>query len=306
MNDESIVEDRKQVRRQIGPDRLPVADVILVFHGLSGFWVNGDSCVVGFHTRGDHRHPLTIEVFDEDCQSIKLFSGNLKKLQLEIDDPNLEVADKALFYQPDGKRIRRDRIRDPYDFQWIIDFEARECYGNQPLEVSLSTYKPQIKVSPAIFFTLKTTLGKFFIRTADSSPMPGTGANFNEFGPVAEYIAANIYLIPNSGSVTLTVDGESKSISKGQIHFFNDCDDQGRPCEWHPKEPDKRKRNDFYLHYAAITSLPELELRLHEEVTPDGPPDVICPSIRKRSNDNAPCAGAGYGGGGGFPPYPEA
>jgi hypothetical protein len=286
--------------------------VRLIFHGLSAFWRNGKDCIVGFHNRGDnhHKHPLQITGYEKSgstCTKKYSTSTDLvgKMVELQIAGADLSKADRALFYQPQGVRLDRDKISDPQDFQWVLDFEAAYLYGS-PLQKDLTAYDPQIAINPAIFYTLKKTNGKFVGKTSDGSPVPGNGLILSDLVNVAEYVAANVYLF-SGGSVTLVVDGvKAPAISKGEIHFFNECRDGNTACDFEPANPSKDKRNDFYLHYKALNLgyLPEIELVLSKAGI-NAPPTGLCgPKKYIEANDNAPCAGSGYGGGGGFPPYP--
>ena len=76
---------------------------------------------------------------------------------------------------------------------------------------------------------------------------------------------------------------------------------------------DKKKRSDFFLNYKAFDrkSAPEYQLFLADSHVQTKDPDVICEWSRlnhrnaKKLNDEAPCSGAGYGGGDiGLPAYP--
>src|SRR5882724_3329594 len=106
-------------KARIGSNTLPDPEVLLVFHGLSAFWVEGDDCVVGF-LNGDGNHPLKITLYDEGCKPRPpLMVTKNEKVQLIILNPDLPVTNKenkAFFFQPNGKRIPRSEIDHDADF----------------------------------------------------------------------------------------------------------------------------------------------------------------------------------------------
>lgn len=315
MSDESREQEGNQAKEatrrgpaRIGPESLPDPDVVLLFHGFSAFWRDHQDCVVGFYN-GDGKHPLRINFYEDSCTKQTPFPMSIgNNLELTISNPDLSIVSRALFYQPDGRRRRRDAIDDPHDFNWIVDFESSDCYGNH-LVANMNIYRPQMKVNPAIFYCLKKTRAEFEIRPTTPTRLPGNGNIFSDMRFVAEVIAANIYLTPGSGSVILKSGSEQKEISKGEIHFISECEDENQAdhdCYDYSHE-DRKRRNDFYLHDAAIQSPPQLNLKCVKPVSDPrdkGALEGVCNRASILTNDNAPCAGSGYGGSGGFPPYP--
>ena len=294
---------------------LPVGAVKLVFHGLMAFSYNqSGECIVGFHSKGDkkHQHSLTINTYDQSC-NLAYPSENVSKsakLQMIIDKPDLNQASKALFYQPNGKLDRKAAGSVDQDFQWIMDLESEYFYGQSDLfpnglPKKSGVYAPTLAVAQGIFYTIKKTRGEFSVQTK-------SGKYHQDLGQVAEYIGAYIYLL-SGGSVMLLIDGKATPpLTKGEIHFNNLCENpiDHDSCNKHWNYfdfVDKSNRNDFYLHTKGfdLQGKPELELFLTKAVVGSQPPGDICrPKLVALSDDNAPCAGAGYGGPGGFPPYP--
>jgi hypothetical protein len=91
--------------------------------------------------------------------------------------------------------------------------------------------------------------------------------------------------------------------SKFEVHFLNGCDQD--ECEWDYTSTNEKKRNDFHF-MREVLDLPfgEKKYGLKIEVkAPIGATADVCPYIKFRNTDEAPCMGAGYGGGG-FPSVP--
>jgi hypothetical protein len=311
------IENRAGKRRAEASAAIPSGEAVrLIFHGAAGFWCEGSSCKVGFLNSSDnHQHPLEIVLYDENCNKLwKWGDQDLvgESIDFQISLPDKSKADQARFYQPDGRRIPRTKVNDPQDFQWLIDLEGPDLYDVEFENKHLTVYDPQVKIDYAIFYTLKTTISTFLVCTDDNSNMPGHNFPFNVLGPVAEFMAANIYL-KSGGNVTITVKGKPVTISKGEIHFFNQCMDKntGKTCKFDKTAAAKKDRNDFYQHYDAIDLEDDPELLLIFVSKAKGFADddgsegkTFCESQQIRTNDEAPCAGAGYGGSGGFPSYP--
>jgi len=301
---------KKAAKDTVQSSALPSGEAVrLIFHGMAGFICQGNDCVVGFmNSASDLQHPLEIYAYDANCVELKKWTNhNLvgKPISLEVVKPDLAVVKAARFYQPNGARINRTDIKDPEDFQWLIDLESPEMYGRS-LNPDFSLYDPQVKISPAIFYTFRVTNSTFLAITDDGSNAPGKPVSFSYLGNVAEYMAANIYL-QAGGQVILKVDGFPVSIPQGEIHFFNQCMDENTSsaCQFDANAPDKEDRNDFYQHYEAIDlgDDPELQLVIVQKKMGSPVPKICGGGKHPHFNDEAPCAGAGYGGGG-FPAYP--
>lgn len=310
---ESVQRGKADTALQAGASALPPPSVRLVFHGLSAFWIAGNVCKVGFHR--SPQHPLTIVAYRKSafkCVEEKRWDKVNTAFSLSTINPDPDVP-KALFYQPGGSDIERPD-RDPEDFRWVLDFESKDLYGKTLNKDLQNVYDRQIEVTNAIFYTLKKTASTFAAITPDGSPIPGHTLPIKYLGNVAQVIAANIYLAER-GKVTLTVGNEPPvDIPLGEIHFLNPCMDGENKCEFTATAGPKEQRNDFYRHYEAIKLAADPELQLVILERRDATPlQGICSTQQKlamhtqklpmHGNDEAPCSGSGFGGGG-FPPYP--
>lgn len=299
------------------------------------------SCDVGIHRHGDstHHHWLSIHAYEQimggecrkvypcppkplPCPSTTEATEKISKLDLYISEPDEEVK-QVYFYQP-GTIASRDDLVDPQDFRWIIDFDSDYLYGKDfgnattpKVRKKSKAYAPKFNVTSGVFYTLRKTSSTFRAQSAK-------GDFVSDLSNVADVLAANIYLKP-SGSVRLTINDMPYTIHPpAEIYFINECfQDKKRKYYCHA-EPhnikEKKKRNDFYLNYEnfELDDKPEFELfLLHGGTQTDA--KVACARNLLRSHessahnplksdeyifftDEAPCAAAGYGAGGGLPP----
>ena len=300
--------------------------VKLIFYGLMGFSTRGAdphySCDVGIHRHGDktHHHWLSIyayhPIMGPPCPAVfptpspKDATEKISKLDFAIHDPHEDIP-QVCFYQP-GNVASRDGLTDPNDFRWIIDFDSEYLYGRDfgngttpKVRKKSKAYAPKFNVTSGVFYTLRKTTSTF-------RAQPASGEYVSDLSNVADVIGANIYLKPN-GSVRLTINDTPYTIQPpAEIYFINECfQDKKRehPCHADSHNiKEKKKRNDFYLHYEnfELDNKPEFELFLLQGgMQTDA--DVKCARDLLRSReiaftDEAPCAAAGFGAGGGLPP----
>lgn len=287
------------------PNHPPQTRVRIIFNGLMGFCCRSYDferyvCDVGFH-KGNSRHPhrLKILAFDRSCDTpIQIPNSPSTNVSVEAD---ATIESGVGFYQPTDV-TSRDEL-DDRDFRWIIDFESDYLYGRhlpdgtKTLRKKANVYRPKLEIYNGLFYTLHKTASTFRAQTRDGDPR-----YIATLGNVADYIAADIY-VPEGSAVRLTIDGNVYMIHPpGEIQFFNDCHDpdSDEPCDFNPYDlSDKKNRNDFYVNYGAfhLDGLREYELFLIEYHRPSRVP--ICGAVPL--TDEAPCAGSGYGGGGGLP-----
>jgi hypothetical protein len=321
---------------------LPAANCVkLIFDGLMGFSprrVSADTvhCDVGIHSKddGDRHHRLFIRAYQtDDCKAgrrvpkLRVDNVEYAEVNLHVDKPDTAISKGVAFYQPAPNVMsRRDLANYPADWRWIVDFESNYLYrkhlkpkpnGSKFLKKNKNVYKTMFIVKNGVFYTLRKTASTFRAQTKN-------GAYFSDLGNVADVHGANIYLMAD-GKVTLTVKGYAPVdlVAPAEIYFSNRClkDPDGNPdapenhCDSEPYNiEDKKKRSDFYQNYQAFdygvetnSGTKEYELFLLECNPQDAEPDVECESHRfavNRFTDEAPCAGSGYGGGGGLPQFP--
>lgn len=338
------------------PDPIPTYGrnevVKLIFYGQNGFSsrMNGRACDVGFHSRGDstHRHRLSIAAYDQAYSSERCHSAyttdpdpashvNVERIALIVNPNDVSTRDARFkngvyFFQPgNGEPAARRHLEHPKDFRWLIDFESDYLYGkflpanDKKLPKVPEVYRPAFSIPYGLFYTLHRSGSTFRSQTKK-------GEYVSDLGPVADLIAANVYLQPDA-AITLQVNGTTTRVqAPGEIYFYNICyrnTDYILGCETEPHNLDeKEKRSDFFLNYRAFRrgSAREYELFLAENLEPENDDlDLVCsnafleshaargvhhgPFVRRQEklaivNDESPCAGVGYSGGGGIPLYP--
>ena len=305
--------------------------VRLIFYGLNGFSsriANGRVvCDVGFHSSGDgnHKHNLFVEAYGGSGLPRIYPTGNhvtINSIGLSVPAVDPRFTNGVYFYQPRYAQqiVTRADLTDSKDFRWILDFESDYLYrkfasGGVPRKSNI--YKPVFSVPHGLFYTFHKTASTFEVKTASNQ-------HRSLIGPVADWIVANIYVNRGTG-VTLNINGTNYPIpAPAEIYFLNLCFKGNSHCDAIPTSSDRKKRGDFFLNYKAFDrgNTPELELFLVQsnpltEVSTDLQhlQDVLrlfpeheqqhekSQSLFSRVvNDESPCAGAGYSGGGGIPP----
>ena len=292
--------------------------VKLIFHGLAGFsWCKNPqtqqySCDVGFFDKPDnyHRHTLMIHAFSApSCTPVNV-PTKVRKLSLIVNDR--AVFNEVYFYQP-GTVSNRGDLSDSRDFRWIMDFESNYLYGVS-LKKKRKVFKPTLSVPCGLFYTLHKTGSTFRMQ-------PAVGPPINDVGNVADILAANVY-VPANAAVELRVNDRPYPIqAPGEIHFNNHCSGGSHCAVPEPHNvQNKKRRNDFYMNHEAFEfDVAERELFLLHSGTPSplqGTSCAIYTSLAEHRhssrpdvvfmNDEAPCSGTGFGGGGGLPPYPQS
>jgi len=266
----------------------PAAPSITVFFvGLLDFYYNANgpdekSCGIGFVDSGMHHMPH-VELKENGGLPIAIAIPPNAEVRLgTIDAQEQWLPANALFLIDRGK---------PYDdFRWLIDMQAKSWYEGVPTK---GPYAAKLFVRNGTFFTKKRTrynldqvmkvetLGLAYLRTAAlTQPAEIIGCEINTGG--------NDALLKVNNQTWKLTNGKSYEIS-----FINKCDGSDPACCFLWSDFKEAKRNDFHHHRKAL-DLKAYHLRYSV---------VLAPPLLKRrtqcifNSDEAPCMGAGYGGG---------
>src|SRR5207237_1885804 len=95
---------------------------------------------------------------------------------------------------------------------------------------------------------------------------------------------------------------DPKDVKTYEVDFLNECQENGEPCKFKPKDPEETKRNDFHFMRKILKLKPKrtrygLHISAAAGIEPHGPP---CNSFSKLT-DEAPRMGTGFGQTSGFP-----
>jgi hypothetical protein len=224
-------------------------------------------------------------------------------------------VNKVDFYKP-GDCL--DRIKGTaMDFRWLPDLG--EFYSQ--LKIKKNQFKPVVRIKDGTFYTrmITTSLFQRVDSTYHLSDQAGTIV-----GHVAHIMAAAIALAPGQRLLVERKDKDGNPVGAPtpvehsttdvfELQFVNKCPkdacDKPEPCH----ESKEEKRNDFHFMRKVLDDLdekPKYSIALAKgEVEPlPTPPSCTdlkfkegdyCGASLMRLTDEAPCAGAGYGGGGG-------
>ncbi|MEK6299976.1 MAG: hypothetical protein AABO41_04585 [Acidobacteriota bacterium] len=289
--------------------------VRLVFHGLLSFCFDGKkSAEVGIHnathTNG-HKHPhsLNITVWTKtgsSCTSITIpVDDPMKHTEYKINAVGtVPELDGVYVYAlkdfdrkvPDGSSSKNDKK----DFQWVLDFEGADFYGNK-VDKHSKKLRPSLNIDRGLFYTLHRTNSRFKRVKPD-------GTDPRELGYVAQYVGTDIHL-SSGGYVELVVDKvpirlDAKENIQYQVDFTNDCVKAGMPCKFYHTNSDPTERNDFYLYYDTFKvpgGKQKYELLCWDPQSNTEVP-AICPEgvVYARSTDPAPCGPGVHGASGGL------
>lgn len=292
--------------------------VRIVFTGLLSFCHNnrpprGD-CEVGVHNASDHFLQVTVwEGTEPGPNCVWKLVTDWKGHAATITDQNYFVYRRGSalpvgFYQPIPTFNRESS--DPNDFRWIVDLENSEFYGYRDGRRTLpkvgQIVKPRVRFNTGQFYTAWRTSCEFQRQDIHAGSIV-------RMGKIASYLGVNIQLGP-SDSAVVSLPGYSNPMISAEkqyrVFFRNTCD---RPDCVNPDSSDPREQNDFFHHLATFTrNVGEPSFYL----MPQGPPctgtyvptntQLGLPPTPKlnlkdeRVSDRAPCASAGFGGGGGL------
>jgi hypothetical protein len=281
----------------------------LIFMGMAGFTYKGTEGRVVFHRGAGHN--LRIVVL-ESCKEIFSIGGGVKPVQ--IDEMEVVVNDKdsdASFFKG-GAFVREHDVGDAKDFRWLLDLENPPFHnGKLPRKEVKDKFSTKLKVGNGTFYTYQHTNSRF--------KCSGGANNGMQVGHVAKVMAADIPVMPNE-CASFTINKQELlpmlcGSEKYEIYFINVCEH----CT----------KSDFDMVFDAFEpgSIQPFKLELDgPKGTNDFPQDLCItpPKASKRPaskggktssqktpiftvqehiflNDDAPCMGGGFGGGGGFP-----
>ncbi|MBV9923757.1 MAG: hypothetical protein JOZ96_01855 [Acidobacteria bacterium] len=289
--------------------------VRLIFHGLLCILFDGSSgCFVGTHNTSAHAghphpHRYVIQVWRREggvCHSLHepYDIGDPKSAsRLDVRVANPDLIDGTYVYTRDPfERPDPAGGNDPHDWRWVIDFDDMYPGG---VTLNPDAVMNGVTINNGLFYTLRKTCSKFLFRPEDDD----SGASDTQLGSVAHYVAANIYLKPDDGAVTLSGGPFDVPLTLRpepgvtfQVDITNNCNDGDPGCQFDsdPAQP-KEKRSDFFLYYEAFDQgdEPELELILSDpcpkllNIDAEFIEMGVCPSSRVRSSDDTPCGAVG-------------
>jgi hypothetical protein len=286
---------------------LPSLDafVTVIFGGLMGFcYTKHDhvpACEIGFH-KGGARHKRDFRIYKK---MRGICSPYAPKPVLPTDkDMTLKLRPETNrgpdFYQTRDSFF--DRIKgDAHDFRWLPDLHGGDFYP-EGYDLHDDYYKTSLYVHDGTFYTRVKTNSTFKLVDKDNDNLEIRG-----FGHVAMYMAAGIpaqagdtVLLSIAGGETIPFAWE-REVSY-QIVLRNECYDGSEHCGFTLDDPDEEKRNDFHFN-RKVLKVPSGRTKLALMIDEQGTEPVLdfCPDPRKKVTDEAPCMGAGYGRGPGFP-----
>lgn len=286
---------------------LPPLDafVTVVFGGLMGFcYTTHDripACQIGFH-RGGGRHKRAFRIYQK--QGGRCVPHPTMPVLPTTKDMTLKFRDETNrgpdFYQSRANFF--DRIDgDPNDFRWLPDLHSGDFYP-EAYALNDNHFQNSLYVHDGTFYTRVITNSTFKLVDKDKDNRVIRG-----FGHVAMYMAAGI--AAQSGDVVLlsieggpTVPFQWESGINYQIVLTNECYDGTDHCHFQIDDPVEENRNDFHFN-RKVLKVPggRTKFALMIDESPGTiPPLDFCYEVVHRLTDEAPCMGAGYGGGPGF------
>ncbi|HEX8501096.1 MAG TPA: hypothetical protein VF659_10955 [Pyrinomonadaceae bacterium] len=300
--------------RQGRPRREPTVRV--VFHGLLCLSFDGSAaCRVGTHNTSagpghSHPHRFVVDVWEKNggvCPNQPTHHkhvGNPKSVsRLDITATNPELLDGTYVYARDTfTRPDPADANDPNDWRWVVDFDRLYPAG---VSVNEDTLLNGVKLNNGLFYTVWKTCSKFLLRPSGQP----AGPSDIQLGSVAHYIAADIFLRPGDGVVTLSGGPFRRPLKLPaagdktyQVDITNNCTDGHNDCQFDPAPHNpKERRNDFFLYYDVFAPRPDPEYEMVLAEPCAAPPDFdrvfrergICSNRLLRSSDDAPCGAVG-------------
>ncbi len=264
----------------------------LIFTGMVIFTYkragSGNEGRVVFH-RATANHNLRIQVF-EDCRLIYALGGGTNPVRIrEMEFGILGRESDAAFYQS-GAFNRELRQGDDKDFRWLLDLEGPD-FHNGKFTRTEDKFSTKLKVKHGTFYTYKHT-GHYF--KCDRGDYQN-----KKVGYVPKVMAVDIAL-QHDDCASLFVDGNDVLTNplcnngrRYEIYFSNEC------------EHDCSLYGDFEMTFDAVNINSSEKFNLTPIGGQDNGQAGLCLAVPfeegKKFTDEAPCMGAGFGGGGGFP-----
>lgn len=292
------------------------ANISVSLHGLLDFYYNDNThsdedkrltCGIGFH-RGGEKHYAEINV-KKNGADMAGWPKRIENNALVV----LGVVDAAGNDRTAGWRFLKNKRED--DFRRMIDMQSKSWYQGIATKTSQAgIYVARLFIRHGTFFTEQPTTLKLkkVIRVETTVPFPVphvpvlTGGNL---GKPAEHVGGDILLtgtdkvslkVSNQGTTTELISLPNNAGEHYEVEFSNICYQSaphGPKCDFDWQNFKETLRNDFH-HHRDILALPgfssEYTVILGE-----------CPPARRRGDRDkantveAPCMGAGYGGGNG-------
>jgi hypothetical protein len=266
---------------------LPNATVRLVFAGMVAFTYKKKEGRVVFHRSDDDHHKLKIVAYRSSapCNEIYRNEAIPKKTTMDFEIKN-KPSDSTFFH---GGAFERSALQgNAKDFRWLLDLEDLP-FNNGKLKRKEDKFSTKLNVRHGTFYTYKHTASTFLYDNGSGTP--------TKLGYVPKVMATDVSL-EQGECVSLKINGTEVlpyplcSGAKYEIFFLNECD---ASCT----------HSDFSMVFDAFEKPKRFELTL-EHADDNGPTDDLCLPVPtsnriRRLNDEAPCMGGGFGGGGGFP-----
>lgn len=277
-------------------DAFPVVEptVRVTFHGLFCFFFDHtDECFVGTHNttqqpghaHNTHPHDYQIVIRQKDG------GATTQEDIFNVGDPqrfprlNFKVTGSAfpgvyVYTGPNHDQFDREAGNDKRDWRWIIDFEDM-IYPDGVKGLSAAALRPGLKFDNGLFYTYKKTPFNFEL-------VPEGGGPAITLNNIAEVMAANIYLA-EGGFVKLTggpVGERTLAYAANrtyEIDILNLCNGFDHPaCHYEPNNPDKQRRNDFFLYYDTFDPS-------------QNRPEYLLLLLDSLGTDDTPCGAVGFG-----------
>jgi hypothetical protein len=312
-----------------GPKPTGCPPITLIFEGLMGFFYDRDKnqTQVGFHP-GDGMHKPEILLWEKSGADCSQSLGSCRKVLALTPIPeavthlNLRVIEKNGSERPAGVDFYKEgeclnRLNGPVeDFRWLNDLDEYYRDPDGKPYRRRKKFKPVLYVNNGTFYTRMIT--KKIFQRIDSkkhlSEQTGTS-----IGRTALVMAAEVNL--DEGEYVVLDLTNEKNETVGQINivqkpntffeldFSSRCDKKDcKPVPCH--DSDEKKRNDFYFMRKVLDlpgGLPKYSIALAAAADPTtcGSVETLterrgdyCGASYIEVTDEAPCAGAGYSGGG--------
>ena len=269
----------------------------IIFRGLMAFRRDHEeqSFAVGILPAPEHE--FTIQVLEKSPQGISSYSIPVNVAKGDTWLVEIPAQRKGVSYYQNGVFDRQKGVGDIRDFRWLIDLEGKEFYGHR-----LATNRQHMAVE------VKFSSGEFYTKTTTRPLQRRMGGNtFEYFGRVAQEIATDVFL--EDGDFVLTSQATGKEIlrlqEKPDTTYELVFENAPPPTHHVPMGA------NHFQYYYGFFPMPKSQCYEFRVV----PPAFAQTDLKRRnlnlvefahapSSNDAPCGGAGYGGGGKLPPFP--